>query len=368
MKFFRYIILLFLICNIPSIILVCFGDSLGSFFSYLSFFLLLTFYLINPKNKPIWVFIIFAISYFTISGVINVDDEKYYYIDFFKYILLIVCSTEVARQTSNKELIIFFILGAISIVINAIFFPMDYGRYSGFYLDPNSAGFVCLIGCALSFSLKVEKWKLICFFIFTVSGALTFSRTFFLLWLIIVLFSILQNRKNIKILILGLGSILLFLSFASILKLNTERLSLLENIFNNNVINSSQINEDSRTQTWSLYYDQIFNSITFGNGYKSFSIGEKNGVGVHNNYLRILGEGGLIPFFLFICIYLFMLYKSLKSIKNEVYLFLTTLVIIAVHLTNHNFDTINHVTFISLWLFISLNTRNEIVTTKNESR
>lgn len=353
MKILRYVISFLLICNIPGIILLNYGDGMGSLFSYLTLSLLLFFYAINKKHTLPWPFIIFALIYYVISGLVHVPDEKYYYIDLIKYLIIIICGAELAIRTTVKELWVLFIVASSSILINAFFFPMDYGRYSGFFLDPNSAGFACLIGITLTFSIKKEKWKNISLLFFTFCGALTFSRTFLLLWLIIVLISTLQNKKNTRIFFAGFLAIFLLLSISSTLSLNSDRLNILDSLFEKGKIDSS-IDNDSRTETWSKYYDLIFESPVFGNGYETFTSDYIYETGVHNNYLRVLGEGGIIPFLIFVWIYLYMLFKSFKTFKTKPHEFLLALSLVIVGLTNHNFDTIHHVTFVSIWLYLML--------------
>ncbi|WCO03101.1 O-antigen ligase family protein [Psychroserpens ponticola] len=353
MKLFKYVILILLVCNIPSVVLFSYGASMGSLLSYITTALLLFFYLINKKHQFAWPFVIFAVSYFLISGVVEVPDEKYFYIDFIKYVILIICGGELARKTSIVELYIILLIAALSILVNAVAFPLDYGRYSGFFLDPNSAGFACLLGIALSFAIKNNTLKYIGLSICTFCGALTFSRTFFLLWLIMLLISVFQNKNNIKIFVGGFAAILLLLSVATSLKLNPERLSILDSLVDDGQVSQS-IDEDSRTETWALYYDKIYESPFVGNGYKSFMSDYIYDVGVHNNYLRVFGDAGFFPFLVFLGTYLFMFFKSLQNFKTKPYQLLLALSLLTLGLTNHNFDTLYHVTIVSLWLYFKI--------------
>lgn len=353
MNILKYIILILFICNIPSAVLVDFGDSAGSLVSDISFVLLIIYYFFSQKNKPAWPFIIFTFSYFIISGLIGVDDEKYYFIDFFKFLVIIVCGGQLVFNTKLNELLIIIAIGVASILFNALFIPTDYGRYSGFYLDPNSAGFAALIGFALCFGVSNQKWKLIGQFFFTFCGILTFSRTFLLLWFLLIIISIFQNRKNLKILGIGVGTLLLLFSLSQLLKLNSDRFSMIDNLVNQGKVIES-VNKNSRTETWSIYYDLIADAPIFGSGYQSFMSDMIYEDGVHNNYLRILGESGIFPFLIFIGIFLFILLKSFKAFNSKGFMFLLTLSLIALHLTNQNFETLHHVTLVSLWLYFKI--------------
>jgi len=358
MKIFQYIVSILLIFNIPGVLLLNYGDEIGSLFSYLTLSLLLFFYAINKKHSPPWPFIIFALLYYVISGLVGVDDEKYYYIDLIKYLIIIVCGAELARRTSVKELLILFIFGSSSIFLNAFFFPMDYGRYSGYFLDPNAAGFACIIGITLVFSLTNVKSKYLFLLFFTFCGILTFSRTFIVLWIITIFISTFQSHKNIGIFLTGFLAVFLLISISSTLSLNKGRLNLLNNLFEQGKI-SKTMGVDSRSETWSRYYDLIFESPLVGNGYKSFKSDNIYEVGVHNNYLRVIGDSGLIPFLIFVGIYFYILYKSFKTFKIKPYESLLAVGLIIFGLTNHNFDTIHHVTFVSLWLYLRV-LENEI--------
>ena len=353
MKLFQYIILILLLCNIPGIVLFNFGEGAGSLFSYITVGLLLVFYLLNNKHRLPWPFVFFALTYFIIAGLIYTPDEKYYFFDFIKYVIVIVCGAELARRTTILELYILLLIGAASILVNALFFPMDYGRYSGFFLDPNAAGFICLLGVALAFAIKSEKWKYIGILIFTFCGVLTFSRTFFFVWIVIILISVFQNRSNIKIFVGGIAAVLLLLTIANSLKLDTERLTILDSLFSSGKV-SQNIDEGSRTETWAKYYDIIYDSPLLGNGYKAFKSDNIYDVGVHNNYLRIIGDAGILPFLIFVGIYVFIFIKSLKSYKTKPYELLLAITLITINLTNHNFDTIHHVTFVSIWLYLRI--------------
>ncbi|WP_456441517.1 O-antigen ligase family protein [Psychroserpens sp.] len=362
MKLLRYITLVLILWNIPSYILFFSGDSLGSLTSYASFALLLLYYFLSSKHKPAWPFIIFALLYFIISG-LNYDlgSEKQFIISFVKYLIVIVCGGELARNTTLKELIISLLLAASSILIHAAFFADDFGRYSGLFLNPNSAGFICLIGCALSYGFKSDKWRLPSLFFFTFCGMLTFSRTFFLLWVIINIISVFQNSKNFKVMGIGVGSVFILLSVATIFQLNTERLSIVEGIVNDD-FNSNLATDDSRVGTWSGYFDSITNAPIFGNGFQSFAGVMGQSAGVHNSYLRIIGEAGIFPFLIFTGIYILMFLRSLKTFKTNGYQTLLVVSLMALLLTTHNFIDSSYIVFISIWLYFKLEEEEEVTT------
>ena len=128
-----------------------------------------------------------------------------------KYLIFIICGLELAIRTKKEDLQVIFFIGAISILVHSLSFPNSYGRYSGFYLNPNSAGLVCLIGYSLTYSIVNQKFRLVSQFIFAIAGLLTFSRYFILLLILTMLLSIITNKKNIISLVIGaLGIVIIF--------------------------------------------------------------------------------------------------------------------------------------------------------------
>jgi O-antigen ligase len=80
-------------------------------------------------------------------------------------------------------------------------------------------------------------------------------------------------------------------------------------------INNEILNEDSRQYQWSKFYDGILNSPIIGNGYSSFgqSLDGRGDAGVHNSFLLILGESGLLPFLLIIMVFFFLFKINFSS-------------------------------------------------------
>ena len=355
MKALRYIILILFLWNIPSVFLEFVNTSLASLLSYVSFALLIVYYFLSKKNKTATIFLLFFILYYCISGLVFVSVEKLFFTDFFKLIVLVFFGGEVARNASFKEILILLLIGASSIFLNALFFSSGYdNRYSGFYLDPNAAGFICCMGCALSYHLKSIKWRLSYLSLFTFFGIFTFSRTFFIIWFVMVIIAIIHNYKNIQILALGFFAFTIFLGMSKSFELDSDRLSMIESVFINGTV-TNKVNEDSRTKTWAMYYKKIADRPIFGNGYKTLSGSDTvYDDGVHNNFLRILGESGIFPFFIYLFIHLFLIFKSIKVFRSSIHLILLANALFLTNLTNHNFDTLYYVTIITLWLYFKL--------------
>lgn len=357
MKIIRYIVLILLLWGFDSFALFVFGETIGSLASYSTYLFLLGYYLLAQKRKLIFPLIILGLIYFTISALISIPDYNDYINEFIKYFIIIVCGAEVARDTSHKELTYFMLIGALSILIHAVAFSGGYGRYSGLYLNPNGAAFVSLLGYCLAFQIEQTKIKYIILFAFTFAGVLTFSRFFFLMWILTTLVAVYGDKKNIQVLGIGIGAMVLLISVAAILQVNTTRFAFIEGLLDNNV-QTQVITKDDRLESWAKYYDDILTNPIIGNGYKSFSGADNTKQGVHNTYLMVLGESGIIPFLILIGIYILLIKRTLTSFKDYIYKFLLAISLTAILLTMHNYFNNELILFITIWLYVKLNNNN----------
>ncbi|NJB35365.1 O-antigen ligase family protein [Croceivirga sp. JEA036] len=369
----KNVILLFLLCNIPGFLLVYFGETMGSISSYLTSAMLLVYFLISkPWRKPAIPFLIFSITYFIISGLNNtIEDEISFIKETIRFFIILFCVNEVLHDTKYKELFYILLLGGLSIIINGLIFPetnkifgLIKGRYSGFFINPNTAGIVCLLGIALSYKVKSDFWRITGQLILTIAGLLTLSRTFIIIWLLITVLSIKQNKKNIILPVLGSIGIILMLTFGDSKRFAGDRFDALTSFFDDGPVKTETIQHDSRAETWAQYYDLIMEKPFFGHGYKSFQVFSHLRHGAHNSYLMVFGEGGIISFIIFISIYIYLLYWSLKSYKSEATLLYICLVILlnmsASHTYFFNYQSIT----LSIFLLIKIRAIKE---KKNEN-
>jgi len=370
MKILRYIILSLTVWALPSFLLAYFSPSLGTLSSHLIYVLLIIYFLFSSNRGPIlWPFLLLGLSYYLIGGFnrTGFDDVEYATL-IVKFVLLVVCGATVMRDTSESELYYFLLLGSISIAIHATIFPLfnagfseDYGRYSGFYLNPNGAGSVCLMALALSFGIKNVKVKYVSQLIITIAGFVTFSRSFLLMWLILNLLSILINRKNFIVPLVGsLGLIIIFF-FSSSLQLNSERFNAIGNIFNDQGQSSNVLQKDSRTETWASYKDVILNKPILGNGFKKLQ-GNHFGLyaGVHNTFLLVWGEAGVFPFLIIVCIYAFLMFRGFKNLRGEPQLALLAIVLFTALLVSHNYFDKFYVLLCSIFLYVTFVEKRDV--------
>jgi O-antigen ligase len=333
------------------------SPALGSFTSALLLVGIIFYYFLEDKLRPIIPLVILGLCYFFISGVNYAEDFIEFTKDLLRFFIFILGVRTLASRTSKKELCIIFIIGALSILINAVFFSDSYGRYSGLYLNPNNAGFICIVGFALTYNLEKISLKLIAQFIFAICGLMTLSRTFILLLIIVNLIAIIIDKKNIITLVLAFLSLTLILSLSSI-RLNTERFGALQSIFSNDV-DTKTITKESRNETWAKYIDGILESPITGQGYKKLH-GNPNGYkrddsGVHNTFLMVIGEAGVVPFLIIVIFYLSLLFKSIKLIYYDPIYFVIATILLFTLMVSHNYFDNYILLFITIWLYNNLN-------------
>lgn len=363
MRILKLIILVLFLWNIPGYLLAYFNPALGSLSSYASSgLLLLFFFLVKDKHKLLIPFILLGILYFSICSIHYEGHQVSEFIkEFIKFLIVVVCAGEIFYRTSKKEIYLILLIGGLSIIINAVVFPLananfypTYGRYSGFYLNPNFAGSICSVGYALSYAIN-HKWQRIAGqLIFTLAGIFTFSRTFILIWLVITLVAIYRDKKNLKAPVVGALVLILVFVFSSKLSLNTERFNALKSIFGSDRVQTKVIEKDTRTETWALYTDMIIDRPVLGNGYMKLQVKSSRLPGVHNSYLMILGEAGFIPFLLLIGIHFYLIYKSALLFRPHPEYFYISCVVTVALMVGHGYFTNYFNVLISMFLFIQI--------------
>tara|TARA_R110002096_G_scaffold251769_1_gene444699 strand:+ start:4490 stop:5590 length:1101 start_codon:yes stop_codon:yes gene_type:complete len=349
MKILKIVILSLILLNLPSIARANYGLLLASVLSYTTILLLVVYYIFEKKTSLNSWLISLALSYFLISSLQYYGSPNEFIFNALKYFIVIICGYELTKRVNKVQLFYFLIIGALSIGIEALFFPSKFGRYAGFYINANVAGFISIFGYSLTFGLKSPSIKLIGQFIFTLMGLLTFSRTFIVIWILLNLISLKINIKNIRVLGIGILIFGTLIFIDELVGLNNPRFQQLKAIVTNEKVSTAEINEGSRTETWAMFYDKILDAPIIGNGYGTFS-GKLGYLGAHNTYLMIIGEAGILPFLIFLSLFAYLTYWSIYFFKLEPNLIMQTIALAMFLLANHNFFTFYFVTFCAMWI------------------
>ncbi|KAB7530491.1 hypothetical protein F8C76_03005 [Flagellimonas olearia] len=353
------IAIVFVILNIPSAVARYIGFGLSGVLNYLMLLLLAVYYVVSDKSKPTFPLLITGFSYYFISSFNYIEEPNDIIQEFLKFVVVVLSGTEIMKRTNNKQLFYLYLIGAFSILIHAMFGVSPNGRFSGLYLNPNEAGFVCISGYALCYSLKNRLTGLLGQFCFTFLGLLTFSRTFIVIWIIVNILAIYVNIKNIRMFAFGFLTLLALFFFESELGLNNVRLQQLKSLVHTENGSMDQIDKQSRTETWAAFYEPIMNKPILGNGYGTFQgVLDRNELGLnygaHNTYLLLAGEAGFLPFLLFIAFIGFLMTRSIFFLKQHPHLFLQSFALAFWCLASHNFFNFYYVIFSSLWIYYQI--------------
>ncbi|RTE53800.1 hypothetical protein EHW67_07645 [Arenibacter aquaticus] len=344
-----------IVLNAPTFGLHAFGSAAGSILSALTFGMPLVYAILVKNVHILKIYLAIGLGYFLISGIQFYNGvESDYFSKFYKFLILVILGGAIAKNTSKKELFWLLIIGSSSVIANAIFFTDTYGRYSGFYLDPNAAGFICITGYGLSYGMEKGKLKLLGQFIFTFAGFLTFSRTFILLWILLNLIALKINPKNIRIFAIGAVVIILLISFSEALKLNVVRFNQLKALVSNEKVSTQELNEDSRTATWATFYDYVLDKPLLGNGYGSFQTNGLNRVGPHNSFLLVIGEAGVFILLIFLGYHIYLLYQGAYLFTSSPHIVMMTIGLFLFLLTNHNYFTAYYLILLSMWILTQI--------------
>lgn len=372
----RYFSLFLLLCNIPGYLLVYFGSTLGTVSSYLSSISLLVYFiLIKNWHKPLIPFVLLAILYFTFSGLNYSGTGSTNFIkEFVRFMIMLICAVEILHRTKIRDFFFILLIGAFSVIINALIFPetnalhgLVIGRFSGFYLNPNLAASICLIGFALAYSVPSKYWRIGGQFAFTLAGILTLSRTFIVIWFIINLVAIKRSKKNLLVPILGVVVLVLMFTFGDTKIFAADRFNALQSTFGNSPAKVKKVRGEGRSETWAVYYDLVYEKPLLGHGYQEFQIIGKNGPGAHNTFLMVIGEAGIIPFFILVGIYGYLLIATVQNFKARPELLYITLVLSLSLMVGHGYFSNYFNIILSMYVYIELskiqkrNIENDVV-------
>lgn len=204
----------------------------------------------------------------------------------------------------------------------------EESRAVGFFANPNGAGLIANFCMAfLIYDInKYKKWYIfkIIFLIPIVFYAsfLTLSKSSLTISFILILFNFIYYFTRIKFKIfssfrqiIGITPlvfiILVYINFKFIIENffpeKTRILYLIE------LVEAGELTEENtsgRTNVFEHGIEKILESPIYGNGIMYFSYLPKEGYGVHNTYLSVWGDSGIIPFLCMISLMLIILFRA----------------------------------------------------------
>ena len=300
-------------------------------------------------------------SYLSISCIIalitesNWNSESYNLIIGHSYSILTIIAVAVGgramvRQAGPesvlKAVLVLLTLDCVIILLSPILRAHFYmntpvtgeHRLFGTFRDPNGAGFIGCLTCVLALSFfsfqQHRKFAYLALTVGIVAIIGTFSRIAFLSFIFyFVLFFVwnVGTRRFVvkwSALMILIGSIAYMTTPLKQFQLHGDQISRLKSIVSILTVRTETYDAD-RMEVWLLALKQILESPILGLGLgKMYQV--ENApyayahydhrlikLGVHNNYLLLWGEGGIIPLALFLLFFVYFLLLS-RKISNAV--------------------------------------------------
>lgn len=255
-------------------------------------------------------------------------------------------------------------------------------RAYGLYLNPNIAGYNAIVGLITSFALLLFQKKmgivnLLLIVVAIVAGVMTFSKTFFLNCFIVSVIYLYYRRpylrthtipkivRSIKYIVLLPLFYFFYTAFSNTELLDEEQFSRLETVFF--FLNDTKVDYSGRSELADYGVELIKSNPIIGYGYGSFTVLKgsnkffdftSSDLGVHNTFLRIWGEGGIISFLLYITFWFYIFYKIFVNKSVEVKMLssmlFSTLAIYS--LTSHNIPEDYYAALVITMIFYLIST------------
>ena len=320
------------ILNVNAIMIMLFGVQRSASVLILAFSVICIFTANVKPGKALGragvAFFVFM-GYFLVLALPQSFDQRNMFMIFQLYIgtIIVVLGASLAgwRIAQKEDLYPFLMVfyGIWIVAVLSIFFSdqirevatnisFSDNRDSGFFVNPNQAGYVASIAFGIGFALlgsgKRSFWVVLGMVIAAVGALRTFSKMGILAIVIVILFQLFQTSNTKKgririvlISVLGACAVYWLLTVGLYwLDLHGSQLHRLEEV--RDIVLKQEINDEtttSRTFLFKVGVEKFLNSPLFGQGLGSFRrMKEAMGFGTHNTYLMIAGEGGIFALLL----------------------------------------------------------------------
>lgn len=299
---------------------------------FISFRRSLSFSVFILKRTSFFFMMIFVISLFYIFLFFfdkNLVSIELYFLPLLSgFLIIIVCSVARDIRVIRKISLCLLLLSSGSVYIDYIdplLLGLNQNRAAGFSMNPNGAAVAIVFAFLIFIKFEGSFKKDLIIFLFCFGAVLlTFSRGGLFVFIVSSVFWIYNyksNRKQ-KILFLILLFIIVFLFFslflANFLNISQgkEQQTFDAMISRINPLNQrSQLErDDSRLVIILTYLDLVAESPVLGYG---TGFNYNYWLHAHNTFLNMYIEGGLFSLLSFLCIFLFLIIKSIKNGDNK---------------------------------------------------
>lgn len=330
-------------------------------FSYL-FVSIISFYVINPFSNYDIIYSLRTLFY----SLINV------YI-FYKFAVIFQYF-----QKLDRFLVLNVVVLLLAMMLTSIFpyfnlVPLDYEkasdslmtlahsyniRLTGYYLNPNLTGYIANVSLvfAMTYFMKNRKFNLLSILLIVLSiyiSVRSFSKTSIIISIILLLlffvFLIFYRKfwlskefayRRITFFIFLFAIIYLFFQSSKwYSSLDEGQKQRIDQVFS--ILYEQEINEKTtthRNEIWETGILKIKHSPVIGNGYGSFDYFPEEGQGIHNMFLKIFGEAGLLIGFFYFIFHLFLFRLAYNEKRYHYRFMLLALITITIifNISNHN--------------------------------
>jgi len=411
-----YLLLIIILTNLNFILLILNGtlgliSPIVLLLTGLGLVALFTF----KKNKLGLVFLFFLVflvvylMFGTLSLIdfkISVGDYLKDLINYIKSLLIFILFYLFFKNSDSKGTLINHIvfIAILLTMVNFTIFFMDYydqsvrlsfdgviikdkwARATGVWGNANKAGAYCLINIilwmyitlkpGLTIKIRLILFLIILFLIYCIY--LTLSNTIFIIALGVILIylnffsNLIKLKTKVKIIGIGLIGIMLFLLvfgkhiYAQYSNLTPAKKEKITNVltFLNLSSSEKEVSFSDRDVVLKIGIEKIIERPIFGNGLGSFKKDLYKYDGIHNLYIQILGEGGIIPFliFIFFCSYLALKALKTKDMQLKFLLLSFLLFMLLFSLTTHGLFVVNgYCILFSLFFVLFENSTNKSI-------
>lgn len=293
---------------------------------------------INLKNI-FFVLLSFLIGFYNVIVDIYSQDIKtaLNLAIYFSVVSLLVYSSD---KLKIESILKYFIFGTLLSIVNAIYstftiysldhilqYGVRFGKASNSIAlvtsyDSNTMGFFCIVAISLIHLLEITKHiksinSKVLTIILTILGAMSISRTYFIVLLLFAIYIIIRNINNNGIFNLAVSALLVFIIYNIFIK-NSIIYGYVITQYVSRLTNSTLYNMGDRTTIFSDYINIYSGSIKltlFGagiNGYKLLN----NGISTHNGFQEVILAWGIIGFTV-VASWLFILINRIRIDRDK---------------------------------------------------
>ena len=253
------------------------------------------------------------------------------------------------------------------------YFDVSKSSTAGFLLNPNHAGFSLNILLSIEiylYSRFSNRYAIFIIVAILLSILIGFSRSALGAAFVIIMLTAFYNFRKIQKAnalqkVFGVTFLAAFVwvfsadLISGIIEEKAEKVIQVERLIQGEI-------DESTTGVRNILFKEGFNRIMehpiFGSGLHSFSVFDEIGSGVHNQYLLIWGEAGIIGILTFLIYYIFLGHHTLNLPRDEKVLIMSIVTAIMVYsFTNHTMYANKNYLMITAFIVILFEIRDSLL-------